>query len=98
MYRAPTPRERERWHALWLRAQGWPANRVAEVLERDPHTIGSWLGACDRYGPAALASEHTGGAPALGAVGGHPPPGLTVARVHACDSAAMPHTQVLLGE
>src|SRR3712207_2846189 len=25
MYRAPTPRERERWHALWLAAQGWPA-------------------------------------------------------------------------
>ena len=22
MYRAPTPRERERWHALWLLAQG----------------------------------------------------------------------------
>ena len=21
-YRAPTPRERERWHALWLLAQG----------------------------------------------------------------------------
>ena len=22
MYRAPTPRERERWHALWLLARG----------------------------------------------------------------------------
>ena len=22
MYRAPTPRERERWHALWLALQG----------------------------------------------------------------------------
>ncbi len=28
MYRAPTPRERERWHALWLLAQGWSANRL----------------------------------------------------------------------
>ena len=25
MYRAPTPRERERWHAIWLLAQGWAA-------------------------------------------------------------------------
>ena len=24
MYRAPTPRERERWHALWLLAQSLP--------------------------------------------------------------------------
>jgi hypothetical protein len=23
MYLVPTPRERERWHALWLLAQGW---------------------------------------------------------------------------
>ena len=23
VYRAATPRERERWHALWLLAQGW---------------------------------------------------------------------------
>ena len=23
MYRAPTPRERERWHGLWLLVQGW---------------------------------------------------------------------------
>ena len=25
MYHAPTRRERERWHALWLLGQGWPA-------------------------------------------------------------------------
>ena len=63
MYRAPTPRERERWHALWLLAQGWSANRVAEVLERGAHTIGSWRAAFDRDGPAALAFEQTGGPP-----------------------------------
>ena len=63
MYRAPTPRERERWHALWLLAQGWSANKVAEVLERDPHTIAIWLAAFDQDGPAALAFEHTGGSP-----------------------------------
>lgn len=62
-YRAPTPRERERWHALWLLAQGWSAAKVAEVLERDAHTIGGWLAALDRDGPAALALEQTGGAP-----------------------------------
>ena len=63
MYRAPTPRERERWHALWLLGQGWSANKVAEVLERDAHTIGGWLAAFERDGPAALAFEQTGGAP-----------------------------------
>ena len=35
MYRAPTPRERERWHGLWLLAQGWSATQVAEALERE---------------------------------------------------------------
>ena len=63
VYGAPTPRERERWHALWLLGQGWPAARVAAVLERDPHTIGEWLDAFGRAGPAALAFEQTGGPP-----------------------------------
>ena len=63
MYRAPTPRERERWHALWLLAQGWSANKVGEVLERDAHTIGGWLAAFAQDGPAALAFEQTGGPP-----------------------------------
>ncbi len=63
MYRAPTPRERERWHALWLLAQGWSANKVADLLERDAHTIGGWLAAFERDGPAALAFEQTGGPP-----------------------------------
>ena len=43
MYRAPTPRERERWHGLWLLVQGWSVTQVAEALERDSHTIGDWL-------------------------------------------------------
>ena len=63
MYRAPTPRERERWHALWLATQGWSAARVAEALGRDPHTIGDWLAAFCRDGPAALAFVQTGGSP-----------------------------------
>ncbi len=63
MYRAPTPRERERWHALWLLAQGWSANKVAALLDRDPHTVGAWLAAFAQDGPPALAFEQTGGAP-----------------------------------
>ena len=63
MYRAPTPRERERWHALWLLARGGSAAQVAEALERDPHTIGEWAAAFGRGGPAALAFEQTGGSP-----------------------------------
>ena len=31
MYRAPTSRERERWHAIWLLSQGWTATAVAEA-------------------------------------------------------------------
>jgi len=55
-------RVRERWHALWLLAQGWSASKLAELLERDPHIVGGWLAAFDRDGPAALAFEQTGGA------------------------------------
>ena len=36
MILAPTPRERERWHAVWLLAQGWTAWSTAEALGRDP--------------------------------------------------------------
>lgn len=63
MYRAPTPRERERWHALWLVAQGWSAARVAAALDRDPHTVGAWLAAFEQEGPPALAFEQSGGPP-----------------------------------
>ena len=63
MYRAPTPRERERWHALWLLAQGWTALAVAEALERDSHTIGMWVTALGNAGPTALAFEQSGGSP-----------------------------------
>ena len=37
---APAPGERERWHAIWLLAQGWTASGTAQALGRDPHTIG----------------------------------------------------------
>jgi transposase len=63
MYRAPTPRERERWHAVWLALQGWSGGRVAQALGRDPHTVGDWLAALRRDGPGALAFMHTGGSP-----------------------------------
>ena len=42
MILAPTPRERERWYAILLLAQGLTAAATAEALERDPHTIGRW--------------------------------------------------------
>ncbi len=63
MYRAATPRERERWHALWLLAQGWTASAVAEALEREPHTIGAWVTALGNTGPTALSFEQSGGSP-----------------------------------
>ena len=65
MYRAPTPRERERWSASggWLLAQGWTAAAVAEALERDAHTIGQWARAFAEGGPKALVFEQSGGSP-----------------------------------
>ena len=60
---APTPRERECWHALWLLAQGWTAAATAEALGRDPHTIGRWASAFGEGGPEALMFEQTGGSP-----------------------------------
>jgi transposase len=63
MYRAATPRERERWHAMWLLARGWSAVQVADALERDAHTIGDWIEAFQQKGPAGLAFEQTGGPP-----------------------------------
>ena len=66
----PTPRERERWHALWLLAQGWTSSTTtAQALQRDPYTIGPLLQAQEGVG-------HRGGrAHCLGlrAVRGFPP-------------------------
>ncbi len=64
MIRSPTSRERERWYALLLLAQGWPGSAVAGALERDdPHTIGRWAAAFGKGGPTALIFEQTGGPP-----------------------------------
>lgn len=63
VYRAPTPRERERWHALWLLSRGLSQAEVAEALERDAHTVGVWVEAFREKGPSALAFEQTGGSP-----------------------------------
>jgi len=63
MYRAPSPRERERWHAVWLLAQGWSAAQMADALERDPHTVGEWLANFRQAGPWGLVFEQTGGPP-----------------------------------
>ena len=59
MILAPTPRERERWYAMLLLAQG----RTAAALERDPHTIGRWAAAFGEGGPRALIFKQTGGSP-----------------------------------
>ena len=68
MILAPTPRERERWYAILLLAQGLTA-ATAEALERDPHTIGRWASAFGEGGPAALIFEQTGAPQGLLIVG-----------------------------
>ncbi len=59
MILAPMPRERERWYAMLLLAQGLTAAATAEALERDPHTIGRWVSAFGEGGPAALIFERS---------------------------------------
>ena len=66
IYQAPTPRERESWHAVWLLAQGWTGAAVAQALERDAHTIGQWARAFAEGVPKALVFEQSGGSPRVG--------------------------------
>ena len=54
MILAPTPRERERWYAMLLLAQGLTAVATAEALDRDPYTIGRWASVFGEGGPRAL--------------------------------------------
>jgi len=63
VYWASTPRERERWHALWLWSRGWSRAQVAEALDREAHTIGEWVDGFRERGPEGLVFEQTGGAP-----------------------------------
>ena len=63
MILGPTSRERERWYAVCLLAQGWTAVAAAEALDRDSHSIGRWASAFGEGGPAALIFEQTGGSP-----------------------------------
>ena len=63
IYRATDARERERWHALWLLAQGWSAVKVAKALERDAHTIGASVACFRAQGPHAVSFDQTGGSP-----------------------------------
>ena len=63
VYRAPTPRERERWHAVWLLARGWSDEDVAEALERDVRTIVEWRAEFEQQGPSGMSFEQSGGSP-----------------------------------
>ena len=67
MILAPTPRERERWYAILLLAQGLTAAATAEALERDPHTIGRRASAFGEGGAACPSpSLHPRAQPATG--------------------------------
>ena len=64
MYRAPTPRERERWHGLWLLVQGWSVTQVAEGFgERLSHDRRLAVRFFAGPGAQGLVFEHTGGSP-----------------------------------
>jgi len=63
VYRAPTPRERERWHAIWLLTRGWSIEQVAEAMERDERTITDWAAEFEQCGPLGMRFEQSGGSP-----------------------------------
>ncbi|GAC1432878.1 MAG: hypothetical protein NVSMB62_29410 [Acidobacteriaceae bacterium] len=63
LYEAVHPRERERWHAIWLLGQGWSQKQVAKALDRDAHTIGDWVETFRQHGPTGLRFEGSGGPP-----------------------------------
>jgi hypothetical protein len=63
VYRASTPRERDRWHAVWLLARSWTPEQVAEALERDMRTIVEWRTDFEQQGPAGMSFEQSGGSP-----------------------------------
>ena len=71
MYLAPTPRERERWHALWLLCRGLTASGTAQALGpgcSHHRQMGRRLRrgrapVFTRAGSAALIFEQTGGSP-----------------------------------
>jgi len=63
IYQAEHARERERWHALWLVAQGWTQDGVATALGRDAHTIGVWMESFRQRGPEGLRFDASGGSP-----------------------------------
>jgi hypothetical protein len=63
VYRAPTPRERERWHAVWLLARCWSTEQVAKALERDVLTIEDWATDFEQRGSAGLNFDQSGGTP-----------------------------------
>jgi hypothetical protein len=73
VYRAPTARERERWHAVWLLARGGSCEQVAEALERDVRTIADWSADFEQRGPAGMSFEQSGGPPPPSARRSRPP-------------------------
>jgi transposase len=63
VYRAPTARERERWHALWLLARDESIEEVAKALGRDERTIADWMQDFQQCGTDGVAFDQTGGPP-----------------------------------
>ena len=63
MYLAPTPRERERWHALWLLCRYMTASATDQAPCCEAHTIDRWATAFGEGGPAAPIFEQSGDSP-----------------------------------
>ena len=64
MILAPTPRERERWHAVWLLGAGLDSSgHGGGAGAGPPHHRTMGLAAFGEGGPAALIFEQTGGSP-----------------------------------
>ena len=63
--KAPHPRTRERFMALFEIVRGSNATLVGLARGRNPQTVMDWVHRYNKQGPSALRYQRTGGAPPL---------------------------------
>jgi transposase len=61
--RRPQPQLAERCHQVFLNTQGWSVPHIAQHLDRNEHTIHTWLKAYSAEGLAGLRNTPQPGPP-----------------------------------
>ena len=55
--KAKKPRERLRYHALWLLTQGYKRKEVESVLDISESSLGTWVSKYNKYGLSSLKDK-----------------------------------------